>query len=77
MHLFNVSSFQHEAEGGYRIALTVTYEVNWEAHAPATGEHQAGSLAPVPQMVARSQRVREIQVLRGASVVRCEAEGRC
>jgi hypothetical protein len=77
MHLFNVSSFQHEAEGGYRIALTITYVVNWDAHAPATGEHQAGSLAPVPQTVARPQRVREIQVLRGASVVRCQTERRC
>ncbi len=77
MHLFNVSSFQHEAEGGYRITLTIAYGVGWEANAPATGEHQSGSLGSVEQTVTRPQRVREIQVLRGASVVRCQNEGRC
>jgi hypothetical protein len=29
------------------------------------------------QTVARPQRVQQIQVLRGASVVRCRNEGRC
>lgn len=77
MHLFNVSSFQHEAEGGYQITLTIAYGVAWEANAPATGEHQSGSLGSVGQTVARPQRVREIQVLRGASVVHCQNEGRC
>ena len=77
MHLFNVSSFQHEAEGGFRITLSITYRVDWEASAPATGEHQSGSLGSIQQTVARGQHVREIQVLRGASVVRCQAEGRC
>ena len=31
MHLFNVSSYQLEAEGGFPITLTVTYQVDWEA----------------------------------------------
>ena len=77
MHLFNVSSFQHEAEGGYRITLTITYRVDWEANALATGERQSGSLGSIQQTVARPQHVQEIQVLRGASVVRCQNEGRC
>jgi hypothetical protein len=77
MHLFNVSSYQLEAEGGFPITLTVTYQVNWEAGASATGERQSGSLGSLQQTVARPQRVQEIQVLRGASAVRCQEQGRC
>ena len=77
MHLFNVSSSQLEAEGGFPITLTVTYQVDWEAGASATGERQSGSLGSLQQTVARPQRVQEIQVLRGASAVRCQEQGRC
>jgi hypothetical protein len=77
MHLFNVSSYQLEAEGGFPITLTVTYQVDWEAGASATGERQSGSLGSLQQTVARPQRVQEIQVLRGASAVRCQEQGRC
>jgi hypothetical protein len=70
MHLFNVSSYQHEADGGFPITLTVTYQVDWDAHASATGEHSSGSLGSLQQTVARPQRVQEIQVLRGASAIR-------
>jgi len=77
MHLFNVSSYQHEAHGGFPITLTITYQVSWEADASATGEHQSGSLGSLQQTVSRPQHVQEIQVLRGASVVRCQDQGRC
>lgn len=77
MHLFNVSSYQHESDGGFPITLTITYQVHWEAHASATGEHQSGSLGSLAQTVSRPQHVQEIQVLRGASVVRCQEQGRC
>ncbi|MDQ6669719.1 MAG: hypothetical protein M3069_03025 [Chloroflexota bacterium] len=77
MHLFNVSSYRLEAEGGFPITLTVTYQVDWEAGASATGERQSGSLGSLQQTVARPQRVQEIQVLRGASAVRCQEQARC
>ena len=63
--------------GGFPITLTVTYQVDWEAGASATGERQSGSLGSLQQTVARPQRVQEIQVLRGASAVRCQEQGRC
>jgi len=77
MHLFNVSSYHHEDAGGFPITLRVTYQVDWDAHASATGEHQSGSLGAIPQTVARTQHVQEIQVLRGASATRCRDQGRC
>jgi len=77
MHLFNVSSYQQEADGGFPITLSITYQVDWQAGASAAGERQSGSLGSLQQTVARPQRVQEIQVLRGASAVRCQEQGRC
>jgi hypothetical protein len=67
MHVFNISSFKKEAQGGFTISLSILYRVDWVATA-GNGERQSGRLDDVAQVVSRPQHVQEIQVLRGDTV---------